>query len=147
MSMEHDIEKSVEKGLRKGIVGAVEELIDNGSIDKIAQILVCTAETQVLQIIEITAIAAIASRANGNSVLSGFEKAMEQALTTSAKTTLIEIQNILINLLKNKYGNLDSTSLEKEIKATTDIDKLNSMIQDVISHESIESFTSGAKSV
>lgn len=142
MSMEHDLEKVLAKGLKKGIVDGVEELISNGSINEISQILICTAEQQILKIIEITAIAAIASGANSNSLLSGLEKSMEQALTASAKTTLLQIQDILINLLKNKYGSLENTSIENEIKSTTDIDKLNTMIQSVLEHESIETFSS-----
>ncbi len=147
MSINHDLEKILAKGLEKGLVKGVEKLIDNGSINEIAQILICTAEQQILKIIEITAIAAIASNSNGNSLLSGLEKSMEQALTASAKTTLLQIQDILINLLKNKYGTLENTPLENEIKSTTDINKLNNMIQSVVEYDNIESFASNISDI
>lgn len=42
----------------------------------------------------------------------------------------------------NMDHDLKNTSIENEIKSTTDIDELNTMIQSVLEHESIENFSS-----
>lgn len=147
MSLEHDLEKILAKGLEKGIVNAVEELIDNGSINEIAQIMICTVEQQIMKIIEITVISAIASGAIGNSLIPGVQKTIQDVINSSKKATLLQIQDVLINLLKNKYGTLGSTDLEEKIKAIPDVDKLNTLIQNVINYDNIEAFASNITNV
>ncbi len=147
ISLEHDFEKILAKGLKKGIVKAVEELIDNGSINEIAQIMICTMEQQIMKIIEITVISAIASGAIGNSLIPGVQKTIQDVINSSKKATLLQIQDVLIKLLKNKYGTLGSDNIEEKIKDIDDVDKLSTLIQNVVNYDTIEAFNSNITNI
>lgn len=147
ISLEHDFEKILAKGLKKGIVNAVDELIDNGSINEIAQIMICTVEQQIMKIIEITVISAIASGTIGNSLIPGVQKTIQDVINSSQKATLLQIQDVLIKLLKSKYGTLGSDDVEEKIKAINDVDKLSALIQNVVNYDNIEAFNSNITNV
>jgi hypothetical protein len=138
LGLEHEFEEILEKGVEKGIVKAVEKIVDKGVINEIVKLTINTIEQEILRIIGIGVIALIASNGIENSIITGAQKTIQEVVKASKEATLKKVQDILINLIKNKYGDIRYKEYEKEIRGITDIEELSSMVEKGLEFEDID---------
>jgi hypothetical protein len=140
LGLEHELVEVLEDGLEKGLVKGVEKLIDKGLIKEIFQIAIDTIEQNISILIERGTIAAIATIAIENTIIPGIQKAIKEVENSSKEEAFKQIQNILINLLKKKYGDISSTELEQTIREICDVDKLSLLMEKIMDFDNLEAF-------
>lgn len=139
MGLEHELEDLVVDSIEKGTVKAVEKLIDKGLINEVVQITLCELNKEIPALIELGLIAIIALGALESSKLAGIQASVSQAMKATKEVSLKQVQDILINLMKTKFGN-ECMELAMEIRKIKEIDKINLLAQRVLECNNLEEF-------